>query len=98
MWHIGNEDGHEDFTWIDLRLLQGLFDWVDFREDGIKRGERGRERNLLGCLVGQVCGRKIGEVQVFSSQISEKTEEKTWMLAKDQFCPSLLCLAVLFVR
>ena len=94
MWHIGNEDGHEDFTWIDLRLLEGLFDQEDFREDGKNWEKRGRERNLLGCLAGWVCGRKIGEVRVFSSKI----REKTWMPNKDQFYPSPLCLPILFVH
>ena len=43
-----------------------------------KKGEkRGRERNLLVCLVGWVCGKKIGGVWVFSPKIREKTREKT---------------------
>ena len=54
-------------------MLEGLFDWEDFREDGKNWEKRGRERNLLGCLAGWICGRKIGGVRVFSSKIREKT-------------------------
>ena len=29
----------------------GMFGWIDFRVDGKKKRENGRERNLLRCLV-----------------------------------------------
>jgi len=58
---------------------------VNFRKDGKKIGEKmGRERNLLTCLVGWICGKKTSgsgyflprPTKMVSPQIGEKTEEE----------------------
>ena len=48
--------------------LIGMFGWEDFRADGKKKKENGRENIFCGRLVGGRKGENIGGAQVFSPE------------------------------
>ena len=41
-----------------IHLIQDLFGWRNFREDGKNRRKNGRENDFCGCLVGEMKGEK----------------------------------------
>ena len=45
----------------------GMFGWIDFRVDGKKKRENGRERNLLRCLVRRENERDFAGTEHFLS-------------------------------
>ena len=44
----------------------GMFGWIDFRVDGKKKRENGRERNLLRCLVRRENERDFVGLNIFA--------------------------------
>ena len=78
--------------------------WI-LEKIGKKMKRKGGERNLLGYLVGWICGRKTSGTQVFSLRTHQnvffpnlrENWRKNTMLAKDQIYPSLSIMFVLWV-
>ena len=78
--------------------------WI-LEKIGKKMKRKGGERNLLGYLVGWICGRKTSGTQVFSLQTHQnvffpnlrENWRKNTMPAKDQIYPSLSIMFVLWV-
>ena len=43
-----------------INLIQDLFGWRNFKEDGKDKRKNGRENDFCGCLVGEMKGEKTG--------------------------------------